>query len=91
MIDKAKALIPVLIPLLISQFRRAEELATAMECRCYAVDRKRTKLVKLSFGILDLIAFLLMCLVLAGTILISKIAQWAALSGSIIDLLFYQL
>ncbi|MBR7162034.1 MAG: energy-coupling factor transporter transmembrane protein EcfT, partial [Clostridia bacterium] len=34
-IDKAKALIPVLIPLLISQFRRAEELATAMECRCY--------------------------------------------------------
>ena len=35
LIQKAKALIPILVPLFISSFRRAEELATAMECRCY--------------------------------------------------------
>ncbi|MBQ8514929.1 MAG: energy-coupling factor transporter transmembrane protein EcfT [Ruminococcus sp.] len=42
--DKAKALVPVLIPLFVSAFRRAEELATAMECRCYRGDVGRTKM-----------------------------------------------
>ena len=35
LIDRAKALVPVLVPLFVSAFRRADELATAMECRCY--------------------------------------------------------
>ena len=44
LVQKAKALIPILIPLFISSFRRAEELAVAMECRCYHGDDGRTSL-----------------------------------------------
>ena len=46
-IQKAKALIPILVPLFISAFRRADELATAMECRCYHGDDGRTSLRQL--------------------------------------------
>ena len=42
--DRAKALVPILVPLFISAFRRADELATAMECRCYHGDEGRTKM-----------------------------------------------
>ena len=44
LMEKAKALIPILVPLFISAFRRADELATAMECRCYHGGEGRTKL-----------------------------------------------
>lgn len=44
LIKRAKALIPVLVPLFVSSFRRADELATAMECRCYHGGEGRTKL-----------------------------------------------
>lgn len=44
LIRRAKSLIPLLIPLFASAFKRAEELAVAMECRCYRVDKKRTKM-----------------------------------------------
>lgn len=47
LVQKAKALIPILIPLFISSFRRAEELAIAMECRCYHGDEGRTSLRQL--------------------------------------------
>ena len=43
-VKRAKALIPLLVPLFISAFRRADELATAMECRCYHGGNNRTKL-----------------------------------------------
>ena len=49
LMQKAKALIPILIPLFISSFRRAEELAVAMECRCYHGDEGRTSLRQLTF------------------------------------------
>ena len=49
LIDKAKALIPVLVPLFISAFRRADELATAMECRCYQGGEGRTKMILLRY------------------------------------------
>ncbi|MDD6160286.1 MAG: energy-coupling factor transporter transmembrane component T [Oscillospiraceae bacterium] len=49
LIQKAKALIPLLVPLFISAFRRADELATAMECRCYHGGTGRTRMNKLSF------------------------------------------
>ena len=42
--QRAKALIPILVPLFISAFRRADELATAMECRCYHGGEGRTAL-----------------------------------------------
>ena len=53
LIQKAKALIPILIPLFISSFRRAEELAIAMECRCYHGDEGRTSLRQLRYAGLD--------------------------------------
>ena len=56
-IDRAKALIPVLVPLFISAFRRADELATAMECRCYQGGEGRTKMKLLRYGRNDFLAF----------------------------------
>ena len=58
LVKRAKALIPILIPLFVSSFKRAEELATAMECRCYRGDVNRTKLVKLTFKTVDLRYFI---------------------------------
>ena len=49
MLDRVKALVPVLIPLSISAFRRADELAMAMECRCYHGGEGRTRLKQLKF------------------------------------------
>ena len=49
LIQKAKALIPLLVPLFISAFRRADELATAMECRCYHGGQGRTRMNQLHF------------------------------------------
>ena len=59
LIQKAKALVPILIPLFISSFRRAEELAIAMECRCYHGDEGRTSLRQLKMAPRDwgLVAF----------------------------------
>ena len=51
---RAKAMIPILIPLFISAFRRADELATAMECRCYRGGEHRTRLHELKYGRIDL-------------------------------------
>ena len=56
-IDRAKALIPVLVPLFISAFRRADELATAMECRCYQGGEGRTKMKLLRYGRNDFLTF----------------------------------
>lgn len=49
LLQRAKALVPVLIPLFISAFRRAEDLAVAMECRCYHGGEGRTRLRQLAF------------------------------------------
>lgn len=57
LIKRAKALLPLLVPLFISAFRRAEELATAMESRCYHGDDGRTRMKSLQFSRLDFIAF----------------------------------
>ena len=54
--QKAKALVPILVPLFISAFRRADELATAMECRCYHGGEGRTKLHVLKYQRRDYIA-----------------------------------
>ena len=57
LMDRAKALIPILVPLFISAFRRADELATAMECRCYQGGEGRTKMKLLRYHREDFIAF----------------------------------
>ena len=55
---RAKALLPVLIPLFVNSFRRADELAFAMDARCYNATDKRTKMKKAKLGIGDLVAVL---------------------------------
>ena len=60
LIKRAKALIPVLIPLFVSSFRRADELATAMECRCYHGGNGRTKMTVTHMRFSDWFAMLLM-------------------------------
>ncbi|HIV00829.1 MAG TPA: energy-coupling factor transporter transmembrane protein EcfT [Candidatus Stercoripulliclostridium merdipullorum] len=56
---RAKALLPILIPLFVSALRRAEELALALDARCYNATPNRTKMKRLRFGYRDLIAALL--------------------------------
>lgn len=72
LMERVKALIPVLVPLFISAFRRADELATAMECRCYHGGEGRTKMKLLRYKRIDFIAFLVVALVLAGIITLSQ-------------------
>ena len=74
LVRRAKALIPLLVPLFVSAFKRAEELAVAMECRCYRVDKKRTKLVKLTFRAKDFLSLLIFAAFLAGIVLISRVS-----------------
>ncbi len=68
LIDRAKALIPVLVPLFISAFRRADELATAMECRCYQGGEGRTKMKLLRYNRNDFITFGALAVLLAVVI-----------------------
>ena len=67
---RAKALIPILVPLFISAFRRADELATAMECRCYHGGEGRTRLRVLRFRLRDYLAFAVAAALLAGVIVL---------------------
>jgi len=64
-IQRAKALVPILIPLFVSSFRRAEELALAMECRCYHGGEGRTRMKQLRLSGIDFVccAFVIFCLV----------------------------
>jgi len=66
---RIKAIVPVLIPLLISALRRATELGDAMDARCYSSEKKRTKYKKLRFGWRDLIGLLFAGMLIAGVIL----------------------
>ena len=69
LIKKVKALLPILIPLLISSVRRAYELAEAMECRCYNGGNGRTKFRIMRYSSRDLIASVIICAVFAGSVL----------------------
>lgn len=68
-IKRVKALIPILIPLFVSAFRRAYEIATAMECRCYQGGRGRTRMKSIHMSKRDVISFISMGLVICGVIL----------------------
>ena len=59
-------MVPLLVPLFISAFRRADELAVAMECRCYHGGEGRTKLHVLHYQAIDYTAFLLSAVVVAA-------------------------
>lgn len=68
---KAKALIPVLIPLLIGSFRRADELADAMDARCYSGSKNRTKYKKMRLTWRDLIATLFVGGLITGIVFLN--------------------
>ncbi|MBE6922843.1 MAG: energy-coupling factor transporter transmembrane protein EcfT [Ruminococcaceae bacterium] len=70
--DRARALIPILVPLFISAFRRADELATAMECRCYQGGEGRTKMKLLRYTLWDFRAFAIGALILAATFVLAS-------------------
>ena len=72
MLDRVKALVPVLIPLFISAFRRADELAMAMECRCYRGGTGRTRLKVLRCEKQDYID-LAVCIACFAVILASRL------------------
>ena len=67
---RVKAIIPILIPLLISAFRRADELGDAMDARCYSGSKVRTKYKKLTFSWRDILALLLIAVLIAGIVLL---------------------
>ena len=69
--QRAKALVPVLVPLFISAFRRADELACAMECRLYHGGEHRTRLHSLRYGKVDAWGGLTAALVCGGVIALS--------------------
>ena len=69
--QRAKALIPILIPLFVSAFRRADELALAMECRCYRGSVGRTRMKQLEYAKRDFVALAVMLLCLALVIVIN--------------------
>ena len=85
--QKAKALIPVLVPLVISAFRRADELATAMEARCYRGDEGRTRMKELKYHKQDYVAKVIViaaCVGLYMTRFLPSITQtWQFFAGLI--------
>ena len=72
LLQRAKALLPILVPLFVSSFRRADELAVAMESRCYHGGSGRTRMKQLHFQPLDLWALALGALLLAAMILLRR-------------------
>ncbi|ADU21447.1 energy-coupling factor transporter transmembrane component T family protein [Ruminococcus albus] len=75
LIQKTKALIPILIPLFVASFRHAEELALAMECRCYHGGEGRTRMKQLKMSITDLWGSFFCGVFLAGVIAVNIITK----------------
>ena len=73
LMQRIKALIPILIPLFVSSFRRAYELAMAMECRCYHGGDGRTRMKQLHLGRIDILALMVFVIVLAAIIALNFI------------------
>lgn len=73
LIRRAKALIPVLVPLFISAFHRADELATAMECRCYHGGDGRTRMNVLHYHFSDFAAMLILVFLGAGLVVLNHL------------------
>lgn len=72
--QRAKALVPILIPLFVSAFRRADELALAMECRCYRGDVGRTRMKQLHYSWQDGVAAALTAACIAVVVVVNIFA-----------------
>lgn len=76
MLQRVRHLIPILVPLFVSAFRRADELAAAMEARCYRGGENRTRMKELQFSYLDAAATLLLVLLIVGLALLRWRDVW---------------
>ena len=72
LLQRARALVPILVPLFISAFRRADELAVAMECRCYHGGEGRTKLHVLHYQLRDYLVLAAYGAVLAAVLILAR-------------------
>ena len=91
LVKRAKSLIPLLLPLFVSSFNRAEELATAMECRCYRGDKNRTKLVKLEYRFADFVFMFAFLLLLALVIVATFLPYKFNYDGILFNILLYKI
>ncbi len=71
LIKRAKALVPIIVPLIVSSVKRAYDLAYAMECRCYTGGKGRTRMKKMKIGYRDFISFGVFAVSLAGIIVLN--------------------
>ncbi len=71
--QRIKALLPILVPLFVSAFNRADELALAMECRCYNGGEGRTRLKQLKFKIIDLVGTVIIAVLAVAVIVLNRI------------------
>ena len=83
LMERAKSLIPILVPLFISAFRRADELATAMECRCYQGGEGRTKMKQLHYQRNDFAAFGAAALLYGGMAGLGSGQVWEAVGCAV--------
>ena len=91
LIKRAKALIPILVPLFVSSFKRAEELATAMECRCYRGDKNRTKYVELKYKRRDWLWMVASALIFASMVVCRYLPYEFEVSNLVYEILFYRI
>lgn len=73
LIKRAKGLVPLLVPLFVSAFRRANDLAMAMEARCYRGGEGRTKMKPLKYKGVDILAFIIIVAYVGSIILVNRI------------------
>lgn len=74
LIKRAKSMVPILVPLFISAFRRANDLAMAMEARCYRGGEHRTKMKPLSYRSRDLLAYLILAAFVTAVVFTRRLA-----------------
>lgn len=80
---RAKAMIPVLVPLLVSSFRRADDLAYAMDSRCYRGAKGRTRMKVMKLGWRDLVGLVLICIAFFGVLMF--VYDYFGVAGSVIN------
>lgn len=91
LVKRAKALVPLLVPLFVSSFKRAEELAVAMECRCYRGDKNRTKLVKLSYKTVDFVMLFVFAALITLIAFTRSMDSYITVKHLIFDIAFYKI
>ncbi len=72
LMEKIKALIPIIVPLFVSSIRRAYELADAMDCRCYVGGEGRTRMKQMKLKPMDIVSLIIGALIIVGLILLNK-------------------